>query len=269
MKQVLVNPDGSKTYFIELCNGKQRDRPNKTLLLLHGLGADHKMWQPQLRHYAEAGFHLLIPDLFGHGQSSNLKSAQLSEWHNQINWLLQHKAIDQCTLIGVSMGGVIAQSFATRFPQRVEGLVVVDSFGELHSAQEKLLGFSQVAGFALFRLLGHQQLVRAMDIIYRASYAEAARDYFREVSLTVDFRQLLLARRAINRIDVLDQLSEITAPALVMVGTDFGPRFVAINQKIADALPNAKFVVLQQSMDPSNLVNPVAFDRQVLQFLQK
>ena len=53
-----------------------------------------------------------------------------------------------------------------------------------------------------------------------------------------------------------------------MVGDQFGESFVEINRKIAAGIKGSKFVVLRESMDPSNLVNPVAFNQEVLAFLQ-
>ena len=259
---IFQNPDNSETYYVEL-----GDRSSETLLLLHGIGADHAMWQPQMQPYVNAGFHVLILDLFGHGQSSQLKSPQLSNWHNQIIWLLAHLNIKTCTVIGVSMGGVIAQSFVAEHPQRVTNLIVADSFGELRTPTEKLLGVTQIIGFRLFRLLGKRWLAKVMDHTYRAAYTQTARDYFCQVCLQADFDQLILSRKAINQIDALEQLKDVTIPALVMVGADLGKTFIQINQKIADALPNAMFVILEKSMDPSNLVNPTDFNNQVLMFL--
>ena len=165
------------------------------------------------------------------------------------------------------MGGVIAQAFVAEHPQHVTHLIVADSFGELRTPTEKLLGLSQIIGFSLFKLLGKQWLVKVMDHTYRAAYTQAARDYFCQVCLRSDLNQLILSRKAINRIDGLERLKNVTVPALVMVGENLGESFIRINQKIADALPNATFVILEKSMDPSNLVNPTDFDTQVLKFL--
>ncbi|MEM7066418.1 MAG: alpha/beta hydrolase [Cyanobacteria bacterium P01_B01_bin.77] len=259
---ILQNPDGSETYYLE-----RGDRSAETLLLLHGIGADHGMWQAQLQPYVDAGLHLLILDLFGHGQSSPLPSGQLFHWHNQINWLLADRAVKTCTIIGVSMGGVIAQSFVVAYPQVVNNLVLADTFGELRTVREKLLGQFQLIGFHLFKRLGKQQLANSISQIYRADYTQGAQTYFKHVCLTVDIDQLILARKAINQIDVLEHLSDVTIPTLVMVGAELGQFFIEINQKIARALPNAEFVILQQSIDPSNLVNPEQFNHQVLAFL--
>ena len=53
--------------------------------------------------------------------------------------------------------------------------------------------------------------------------------------MSADFDQLLLARKAINKIDVIERLKGFDRPALVLVGDEFGKNFVEINKKIADA----------------------------------
>ncbi|MDY6940937.1 MAG: alpha/beta hydrolase [Cyanobacteriota bacterium] len=106
-----------------------------------------------------------------------------------------------------------------------------------------------------------------MQLTYKEDYAIRARDYFGQVSWNVDLNQMVLARKAINRLDKLENLKQVTIPTLVMVGDRLGQWFIEINRKIANSLPNSKFVILENSMDPSNLVNPVEFDRQVLEFL--
>ncbi len=104
-------------------------------------------------------------------------------------------------------------------------MVVSDSFGELKSVLERILGFSQVFGFHAFKFIGHKALAKGMASSYKASYANHARTYFENVSLSLDFDQLILARKAINKIDVLDDLAQVSCPALVMVGKDFGDFF--------------------------------------------
>ncbi|MEM9923016.1 MAG: alpha/beta hydrolase [Cyanobacteria bacterium P01_D01_bin.50] len=198
-----------------------------------------------------------------------MSNIDLSDWHNQISWLLENNNVEKCTLIGASMGGVIAQSFLVAHPDMVETIIIADSFGELSTFKEKMLGISAVFGFYLFKILGKNMLAKGMYTTYKATYAYVAQEYFEKVSLNVDLNQMILARKAINQIDVLDQLKSITIPALVIVGAEFGQFFIEINRKIADSLPNSEFIILEQSMDPSNLVNPVEFDKQVLRFLKK
>jgi pimeloyl-ACP methyl ester carboxylesterase len=260
---ILKNADSTETFFVE--KGAPTDEP---ILFIHGIGADHQMWQPQIEAFPKQGYHILVPDMLGHGSSSKMKSLTLDDWDNQIIDLLDHKDIEKCTMIGVSMGGVIAQHFTTRHPERVKRLVLSDTFGELKTFREKMLGLSQVIGFRLYKMLGAKLLAKGMASAYKAPFAEKARAYFAAVSLKADFDQLILARRAINQIDAIGRIDGSRIPTLVMVGAEFGEMFIKINKKIAEMIYGAKFVVLEKSMDPSNLVNPEVFNQEVFQFLK-
>ena len=259
---IVENPDGTTSYIEEAGNSN-----NEAVLLLHGIGADHKMWEPQLPVFAENGYYVLAPDLLGHGKSSKVNALELRDWEYQIHELLHHKNVSKCHLVGVSMGGVIAQFYAMSNPEKVGRLVLSDTFGELKTIQEKLLGFSQVIGFRIYKLLGGKMLAKGMASAYKASFAERAKEYFSQVSLNVDFDQLILARKAINKIDAIGKIDGDRIPTLVLVGDQFGSSFVEINRKIANGITGSTFMVLKNSMDPSNLVNPDDFNQAVLQFL--
>jgi pimeloyl-ACP methyl ester carboxylesterase len=84
----------------------------------------------------------------------------------------------------------------------------------------------------------------------------------------VDFDQLVLARKAINKIDAIGKIDGDRIPTMVLVGDQFGKSFVEINRKIANGIAGSKFVILENSMDPSNLVNPDGFNQAVLEFIR-
>ena len=153
-------------------------------------------------------------------------------------------------------------------PEMVNRLVLADTFGELKTVQEKVLGFSQVIGFRIYKLLGGKMLARGMAAAYKAPFARRAKEYFSQVSLNADFDQLILARKAINRIDAVGKIDGAHMPTLVLVGDQFGNSFVEINRKIANGIKGSTFTILKNAMDPSNLVNPDDFNQAVLQFLQ-
>ena len=259
----ITNSDGTQTFWQEA-----GDTDAEAIVLLHGIGADHKMWEPQIHVFADAGYQVLVPDLLGHGQSSKAKRLSLQDWEAQINDLLRHKGLHQCILVGVSMGGVIAQSFVVNHADRVSRLILSDTFGELKTVQERMLGWSHLVGFHVYKCLGSKLLARGMASTYQAPYAEQARTYFSEVSLNADFDQLILARKAINQADFIHKIDGKQIPTMVMVGDQFGKGFVEINRKIANGIQGAEFVVLEQSMDPSNLVASKAFNDHVLNFIR-
>ena len=188
----IKNTDGTKTVYSAL-----GDAANEAIVLLHGIGADHTMWQPQMEEFANNGFYVLALDLLGHGNSSKVKHLELRDWENQILDLLREHQRETCILVGVSMGGVIAQSFAVNHPDRVSRLIVSDTFSELKTPLELALGLSQVISFWVLKHVGAAAMAKGMASTYKAPFAQLARDYFSQMALEADFEQLILARRAI------------------------------------------------------------------------
>ena len=115
------------------------------------------------------------------------------------------------------MGGVIAQQFVVDYSNRVKNLIVVDSFGELNSTKEKLIGKLQIFGFKIFKYLPKKTGAKIIASAYK-NVSENAKKYFEKTSLNVDYNQLILARKAINEIDILKDLENIEIPSLVTVG---------------------------------------------------
>ncbi|MEM0982301.1 MAG: alpha/beta fold hydrolase, partial [Cyanobacteria bacterium P01_H01_bin.58] len=143
------NTDDTETVYSAFGNAA-----NEVIVLLHGIGADYRMWQPQMATFASNGFYVLAPDLLGHGQSSKVKHLELRDWERQVLELLKEHQRETCILVGVSMGGAIALSFAVNHPDKVSRLIVSDTFAELKTPLEKALGLSQIIGFEIFKRLG-------------------------------------------------------------------------------------------------------------------
>lgn len=243
------------------------DSQNPAIVLIHGLGAELSSWSSQIEILKKEGYYIITPDMYGHGKSSDLISDDLIEWNLQLNELISHLKIEKFIICGVSMGGVIAQNYAVENPDKISAIVISDSFGELKTFSEKLLGFSQIIGFKIFRILGNKFFAKGMASAYKETYAIAAKEYMYNQSLIADFNQLLNARRAINKVNTLNKLKKLNIPSLIVVGECFGTGFVNINKKISDSFRDSKFVVLKESMDPSPMVNSESFNMELIQFL--
>jgi len=97
------------------------------LLLLHGFGGCSQDWSPLVADWS-AHFQLIIPDLRGHGRSSNpAKVFRHQDAAADILALLDHLAIGNFKALGVSGGGNVLLHLATRQPERVEAMVLVSA----------------------------------------------------------------------------------------------------------------------------------------------
>jgi pimeloyl-ACP methyl ester carboxylesterase len=105
--------------------GKHFDATLPTVVFLHGAQNDHSVWGLQTRYFAHHGFGVLAVDLPGHGRS---KGAALTSVEAMADWLLallDAAGVHAATLIGHSMGSLIALEASQRAPARVTQLALV------------------------------------------------------------------------------------------------------------------------------------------------
>jgi 3-oxoadipate enol-lactonase len=235
------------------------------IVLLHGLGADHSLWSPQLARYPKEGYFLVVPDIRGHGDSDHVPTFEVPACADDLAAVLNDADIDATTVAGVSMGSLIAQVFASEYSERVTRLVLCDTFSSVHGLRPQIA--SAVATVMLSVVPARFQ-IRLIESYYDGPEDEPVRNYFRTQLLETDRKQLVQARRAVNSFDSRTYLDRISAPTLVLVGDENPEWFVRLAEETAQQIENARFQQVPRGSDPSNLTVPEAFDRAVLSFLE-
>lgn len=118
----LHTPQGDICYW---CSCHAADAP--WLVFLPGLTADHRLFAPQLAHFA-AKYNCLVWDAPGHALSRPFElSFGLAEMAEYLHRILQTEGIMQPLLIGQSLGGYLAQQYLCLYPQQVCGIISIDS----------------------------------------------------------------------------------------------------------------------------------------------
>ncbi len=97
------------------------------LILIHG-GRDHCRSWDAVALSLRAHFHVMAPDLRGHGDSDWAKgsSYSLSDYVYDVTRLLRAASVHQTAIVGHSMGGMIALMYAGAYPDQVSRLAVLD-----------------------------------------------------------------------------------------------------------------------------------------------
>lgn len=107
--------------------GRAFDATRPTIVFIHGAGHDHSVWTLQSRYFASHGWNVLAPDLPGHGQSAGPQLTSIEALADWVLALLAELQIAGATLVGHSMGSLIALEAAARAPNRIAGLALVGS----------------------------------------------------------------------------------------------------------------------------------------------
>lgn len=95
----------------------------KAVVLLHGFGEDKSIWN-EISASLSASHQLIVPDIPGSGNAAMLggENIGMGDYADSLFAILQKEGVEQCTVIGHSMGGYIALAFAEKYPQMLYGL---------------------------------------------------------------------------------------------------------------------------------------------------
>lgn len=97
------------------------------VVLIHGVGLNKEMWGGQVVGLTTQ-YRVIAYDMLGHGDSPRPEpGTELLGYADQLRELLDHLGLTQVTVIGFSMGGLVARAFALHYPQYLQGLVVLNS----------------------------------------------------------------------------------------------------------------------------------------------
>lgn len=107
-------------------------QPNgRTVVLLHGKNFPASYWEPTIRWLSARGYRVIAPDQIGFGKSSKPAAYQYSFHQLATNTasVLDAAGVTKVSVVGHSMGGMLATRFALMFPERVEKLALVNPIG--------------------------------------------------------------------------------------------------------------------------------------------
>lgn len=106
--------------------------PERTVLLIHGLTANHKTWALLGPHLADAGYYVIAPDLRGRGLSGKPAQGYGVAFHAaDLLALLDALTIREVDIVGHSLGSVIGMYLAAVYPARVRKLTLIDAGGKI------------------------------------------------------------------------------------------------------------------------------------------
>jgi pimeloyl-ACP methyl ester carboxylesterase len=228
------------------------------VLLTHGFGASQAMWAPNV-HALGLDRQVLTWDLPGHG-ASILGSGELSHDRCIVDMveLIDVLNARRAVVGGLSLGGFLSLLFCARHPERVAALLLVDAGPGFRDDAARDAWNAWVGGLA-------DDLEARGLAALRPSPETAAADHAAGAdALAAAARGILIQCDG----EAFDSLSTITAPTLIVVGAN-DDRFLSAAAAMADRIPGARKMIVEDAGHAANMDQPVQFNRAVRDFLEE
>ncbi|MBX3026354.1 2-succinyl-5-enolpyruvyl-6-hydroxy-3-cyclohexene-1-carboxylic-acid synthase [bacterium] len=246
------------------------------LLLLHGFTGSGALWEEHARRLA-ARFHVVAPDLLGHGDSDAPADAARYAMRRAVDdlaALLDALALERVHLLGYSLGGRLALAFAVEQPARVASLILEGASPGIADADERAA--RRAADAQLAERLERDGLPAFVDVwmaqplfATQARLSPAARAAARAARLRQRPAGLAGALRGIgagSQPSYWHRLHELAMPVLLLAGAH-DARFQAIARAMRARIPQAVSRIVPDAGHTTHLENPAAFQRLVRDFL--
>jgi 3-oxoadipate enol-lactonase len=240
-----------------------------TVLMLHGVGGGHLMFAPQVETLASSGYRAVAWDMPGYGHSAPIEPYNFKGLAQSCVTLIESLQCAELTLVGHSMGGMIAQEVMARRPELVNRLVLCGtspSFGKPDGDWQREFIAQRTAPLDAGKSMSELAEVLVPQMIGPGSLPEGVR------LATVCMGQVPAStyRRALEAIVTFDRrtnLTQIRVPTLVIAGEHDRNAPPSVMRKMADAIPNSTFMEMRGIGHLQNLEAPDDFDAMLLNFL--
>jgi pimeloyl-ACP methyl ester carboxylesterase len=222
------------------------------LLLLHGFTGSKLDFHDQLQWFTDR-YRVLAPDNRGHGESSNLGRAgaySLDILVDDLAGYLDTLDVQQCHLLGHSMGGMVAMRFALRHADRLKSLILMDTAAEPLTIFPKALR-EQLAEEV--RANGCASRIKMMRDMPMSDAQARGRDFLGEAEhwrrIELKLSQMdpeawvALGNDMSNQKGVLSDLESLSVPTTIIVGEHDVP-FIEPSARMANMIPNARLVTI-------------------------
>ncbi len=238
------------------------------VLLLHGLGVNGLSWLAQFDALATAGLRPLAVDVPGFGKSPyDGRGWRMAGVAARLADFLQDLGAAPAHVVGLSMGGVIAQQFALDFPHLTRRLALVNTFAALRPrSMGGWIYFWRRAILVHFIGMNTQASFVARRVFPRPDQQELRAAFIDQV-MQADPRAYRAAMRALGFCNLTPRLGKLRIPTLVITGANDTTVPPASQRDLLKSIPGAQQVIIPDAGHGVSVEQPEVFNRVLVNFL--
>ncbi len=234
------------------------------LLLIHSEGANSYMWREQIA-ALRGRTRCIAFDCPGHGDSSGNGDFSLAEVAATLKAGLDALGVEQCHILGLAMGSLIAIEIAARWPGQVRSLILAGASARPRDgAEDEIYAIREAVAYMSMKEYGGQYSGNLL--MPTTSFDQL--DELADAVAKVASKAYVATVRAVLTNDCTDALAEIKAPTLVVIGDEDDVTPMAEAELIAGRIEGAKIQTIAGAGHLANIDQPASFNAAVAQFLE-
>ncbi len=240
------------------------------LLLIHGYPLDRTLWLAQRDALADVA-RVIIPDLRGFGESQLVSGpVTVDTYAEDLNELLDTLQVQNAIIGGMSMGGYIAFAFYRKYPERVRGMILVDTRAQPDTAEgrkgrEESIALARAEGAEAIADRMLPKMLTSETLATRPEVGNGLRDLMARQRVQAIVNALEALR---DRPDSTPTLAKISVPTLIVVGAEDTLTPPKDSETMRSAIQGAQLAVIPQAAHASNYEQPEEFNRVVREWLK-
>jgi pimeloyl-ACP methyl ester carboxylesterase len=250
-------------------------QPNgRTVVLFHGMNFFGEYWADTIEVLRKEGFRVVVPDQIGFGRSSKpIIPYTLHDMAYNTKTLLEKLGVSKVEIVGHSMGGLVGTRFAFAYPKLATHLVIVNQIGlEDARLQRPWRSTDDVYRANLAR--SYEDALKGLQryfVTWKPAYEKYVRIHY-GWTLSGEWPRLAMIRALLQQMVYLEptvyERPHIKVKTLVLSGAEDGPNFRAQAKQVADAIPGAELVLLDNVGHVPQMEAPDRFFPRLVQFLK-
>ena len=248
-----------------------------TVVLLHGMNFSGFYWAEPIEALRKEGFRVVVTDQIGFGRSSKpIIPYNFHDMAFNTRRVLDHLKITKASIVGHSMGGMLAARFSASYPDVAEKVVLYAPIGLTDARWERPYrntddAYKATLGQTYQQAYGTVRRYFPSPASWKPEYEKYARLHY-SWTLSGDWPRLAMVRTLLQQMVYTDPVvydwAHIKAKALVIGGEKDGPNFPALAKHIADTIPGGQLVIVPGAGHVLHMETPDIFNRELVKFLK-
>jgi 3-oxoadipate enol-lactonase len=249
------------------------DAKSYPLVLIHPIGGNVLIWHQEISLFLKSGFRVIAYEIRGHHRTDMGKVSlyAMQDLVNDLHHLLKHLNIKNCSIIGHSIGGIVASMYAGQYSGSVDAIILINSSPKKFEEKdlEKHFKTREIAITQGIEALAEYKL-RALDEARDLLKDKRHSDFFRAMFTKTSVDGFVAATLALYTIpeNVVEKLQSSNCKVFAIVGSD-DDVFMRLLKETKEEMPRLELTVLEGSDHWVIIEKPEAMYDLLMEFLDE